>query len=791
MKTRKTRRVFLKIVLSVFAVGFIFLLNPLRSSENSFINFTLSDVKNEDIKDFVVESGAASLALSDYGATVRKSIPEIGKTVLSFKNAEDAERFAASAASNQIASQIEKDVEVRAFVSFDDTKYASQTNLSQMALPTGWEYLNDASAVKIAIVDTGVRGTHEELNGKTLAGYNVLTSSAILADANSDDNGHGTAMASIAAAKANNAAGIVGVAYSASIIPVKTLNSAGNGLASDVATGIIWAVNSGAKVINLSLGGADYSQTMHDAIQYAINLDRIVIAAAGNDGGTLAYPGRDALTVSVGSVNSSNVRSSFSNYGPEIDVMAPGESIWHADYSADDSYSQDNGTSVSAAEVSGIAALSSVWHSGGSSTDLANYINASAQKLSGMSGANHTDYYGYGLIDYNRLQTIAGDYHFSFVSQSGYPTMDSGQSNNFILNVKNTGKSTWRQQSVNLGTSRSLDRIPVFTREGDGPSGWLSGNRVKLQETTVAPGSNGTFSFWMKNTGVSAGYYQEYFRPIVENVTWMEDYGIYWGVSVPSAADRYHCQFVSQNAYPTLDSGQSYNFQITLKNTGTTTWQRGIVNLATNRSRDRIPIFTREGDGPSGWLTGNRIAFQEASVAPGANATFSFWMKNTGVGPGVYQEYFQPVADGISWMEDYGVYWNVSVPSIAERYQHQFVSQNAYPTLARGQAYNFQLTVKNTGTATWQRGAVNLATNRPQDRISIFTREGDGPSGWIKDNRIYFQESSVAPGANATFSFWMRNDGVSSGFYPEYFRLVADGITWMQDYGIYWGITSP
>jgi hypothetical protein len=247
--------------------------------------------------------------------------------------------------------------------------------------------------------------------------------------------------------------------------------------------------------------------------------------------------------------------------------------------------------------------------------------------------------------------------------------------------------------------------------------------------------------------------------------------------------------FVTQNAYPTLSRGQSYNFVLQVKNTGSSTWQKGMVNLGTSRGKDRVSGFTREGDGPSGWLKANRITMQQTSVAPGEVATFSFWMRNDYLNPGNYKEYFQVVADGIGWMEDYGIYWDVKVPTVADGYHYQFVTQNAYPTLSRGQSYNFVLQVKNTGSSTWQKGMVNLGTSRGKDRVSGFTREGDGPSGWLKANRITMQQDSVAPGAIATFSFWMRNDGLDAGSHKEYFQVVADGIGWMEDYGIYWDVT--
>ena len=255
---------------------------------------------------------------------------------------------------------------------------------------------------------------------------------------------------------------------------------------------------------------------------------------------------------------------------------------------------------------------------------------------------------------------------------------------------------------------------------------------------------------------------------------------------------EYGHSFITQNGYPTLASGQFHNFNLYVQNTGTATWTRGQVNLGTARERDRVSPFTREGNGPSGWVSPNRVQFQEASVAPGGTATFSFWLRNDGVAAGTYREYYQLVADnGGGWMEDYGIYWEVRVPTELEKYQYSHVGQSGYATLSSGQAANLWVKVQNTGSATWTRGQVNLGTSHDRDRVSPFTREGGNPSGWVSPNRVQFEESSVAPGQTATFSFWVRNDGVGAGTYREYFQPVADGVGWMADTGIYWEVTVP
>jgi hypothetical protein len=260
---------------------------------------------------------------------------------------------------------------------------------------------------------------------------------------------------------------------------------------------------------------------------------------------------------------------------------------------------------------------------------------------------------------------------------------------------------------------------------------------------------------------------------------------------------EYGYTVISQNSYPTLMPGNAYNFVLTVKNTGRTTWTRNIVKLGTNNPRDRVSGFYREsGDGspyPSGWLEKNRILMQESSVAPDQTATFSFWMQAPrGMSPGVYKEGFNVVADGITWLPDLGVYWNVTIPTIDQQYSYSYVTQSAYPSQNKGEASQMSLTIKNTGTATWTQNSFHLGTDRSMDRVPLFLREPQNDSqdsGWVSPNRIRMQESSVAPGQTATFVFWEKSTGdMSTGNYREYFRPVQEGVTWLSDGGIYWDV---
>jgi len=152
------------------------------------------------------------------------------------------------------------------------------------------------------------------------------------------------------------------------------------------------------------------------------------------------------------------------------------------------------------------------------------------------------------------------------------------------------------------------------------------------------------------------------------------------------AAASYSAQWVWQNAYPTLERNQCYRFVVQFRNSGTATWYPDIVHLGTDRPQDRIPGFIREDrctGQTSGWISGNRVALQESSVPPGGIGSFAFWYTVTPDHAfGVFREYFRPVADGITWMEDWGVYWDVAVVQGATVTQRDAVIREAFYALS-------------------------------------------------------------------------------------------------------------
>ncbi|MEZ5280665.1 MAG: S8 family serine peptidase [Acidimicrobiales bacterium] len=258
----------------------------------------------------------------------------------------------ASAGAKLIAA--EPLVEFSAFA--DDPQRSNQWSLDHSTFETA-SGMVDASTVTIAVLDTGIRGTHEELSGVLVSGADFVLGSG---DGLVADHFHGSHVAGIAGAVTGNGKGIEAAATGVRIMPVRVLDSSGSGSSTGVANGIIWAADHGADVINLSLGSTTNSTVVASAIDYAIAEGVVVVAASGNSGNAgnpTMYPAALDNVLSVGSVNSSLTRSGFSGYGSWLDVVAPGEGILSLHHGGDSSYAYANGTSMASPHASAAVAL--------------------------------------------------------------------------------------------------------------------------------------------------------------------------------------------------------------------------------------------------------------------------------------------------------------------------------------------------------------------------------------------------------------------------------------------------
>lgn len=235
----------------------------------------------------------------------------------------------------------------------NDPQLPQQYYLNNILAPQGWDYTTGSVAITIAVLDTGLDTNHVDLAPKVLPGYDFLENDTVP----QDPNGHGTLVAGIAAGISNNGIGIAGVSWGAQIMPLRVLDAAGNGSYDNVAQAILWATDHGARVINMSFGGTDFSEVVQTAVNYALERGVVLVAATGNAGATsVLYPAAIAGVIGVGATDSSNQLASFSNTGDGVDVVAPGISICST--SPGNQYScLRSGTSMAAPQVSGLAAL--------------------------------------------------------------------------------------------------------------------------------------------------------------------------------------------------------------------------------------------------------------------------------------------------------------------------------------------------------------------------------------------------------------------------------------------------
>jgi len=257
----------------------------------------------------------------------------------------------------------------------------------------------DGTGVKVAVIDTGIDYTHEDLDANYKGGYDFVFNDSDPFDGN---NSHGTHVAGIIAAE-RNGIGVVGVAPNASLYAVRVLDSAGFGTVSWVIAGIEWAVDNDMDVAIMSSGTKEDCQPLREACRNASDAGVLLVAAAGNtDGGNVTYPARYDSVIAVTATDLSDSQASFSPIGPEVELAAPGVNILSTVVGAS-SYGNLGGTSQAAPHVAGTAALiissnlQDVNDDGVvNNEDVRLQLQSTAQDL-GDPGKDDT--YGYGLVE--------------------------------------------------------------------------------------------------------------------------------------------------------------------------------------------------------------------------------------------------------------------------------------------------------------------------------------------------------------------------------------------------------
>ncbi|MEI7904014.1 MAG: S8 family serine peptidase [Candidatus Firestonebacteria bacterium] len=381
----------------------------------------------------------------------------------------------------------------------NDTNYGLQWCHPKMQSPQGWDLFTGGSNITVAIIDTGVNYNHEDLAGKVVQGYDFYNNDADPMD----DHSHGTHCAGIAAAVSNNGKGVAGVSWGAVVLAVKSFSATGTGSDEQVVNGIIYAADNGARVISMSFGDTADSQMVHDAIIYAANKGCLLVASRGNDGTNVVnYPAAYPEVMAVSATDSSDALASFSSYGNDVAVAAPGVSIYSTVLG--NAYANKGGTSMSCPQVAGLAAL--IWSKMPSLTreEIRTLIQEGADDI-GAPG--YDQYFGNGRI--NVYKTLLQ-----------FKSVDRTKDNTLTFPARSGASLSVSIPARTFTEDITLTAIPLATVPNSGQPDLLStqeGFELSSSNSVLTAGKNITITLKYTHAGINGfdesklviGYFDE------------------------------------------------------------------------------------------------------------------------------------------------------------------------------------------------------------------------------------------------------------------------------------------
>lgn len=330
-------------------------INAMQDTDNAIRNSSELEQDGFDVSDSLLQSDNMETMSDDFKHEVVDHMGMVYLVEYSESQYDDMNE-----AKEELENSLESmDMEVR-YVEENDTVHAlddnaaadmdpdQEWNYEMINAPDAWDTTPGADSTDIAVLDTGIDDSHQNLSDfvDTSAGKSFV------GDDTDDGEGHGTHVSGTVASYGD----VSGVMQEANLIPVKVLDDDGSGSVYDIQEGITYAAEEDADVINMSLGGGGENQGMEEAIETANDEGTIVVVASGNEGqGNVSYPAAYDDAVAVGSVDSDESRSDFSNYGEELDIMAPGADIYST--VPGDDYETMSGTSMASPHVAGVMGL--------------------------------------------------------------------------------------------------------------------------------------------------------------------------------------------------------------------------------------------------------------------------------------------------------------------------------------------------------------------------------------------------------------------------------------------------
>lgn len=387
----------------------------------------------------------------------------------------------------------------------------------------------------------------------------------------------------------------------------------------------------------------------------------------------------------------------------------------------------------------------------------------------GCSAYGNRNFYNYFTDWFG--STYGTPYNWQFVSQTSdrdLSNLPAGQKSTWTVTARNNGTATWTNSGANpvrLAANQPNERVSTFCT-----TGWSGcGRAATLNESSVAPGQNGTFTFTTQAPSTT-GVYNEHFTLIAEGISWMNDTGLNFYVNVVPA--NLAATVTSGSLPATMITSSNNSVTLRVRNDGNVTWYNNSnfpIDLGTYNPTDRVSPFAN-----GGWIGSTRPArLVESSVAPGQTGTFTFNLTAPAV-VNSYTEAYAIVAEGLSWSNQALINQAINVTG-----SYSGTALDA-PTLnmVSGQTTSVTLRYTNTGTGTWSNTGANpvrLGTANDLDRISRFCDSAT----WSGCNRpVTMNEASVAPGQTGSFTFNIKTSAAQNGNFREYFQPVAEGLQW-------------
>lgn len=407
----------------------------------------------------------------------------------------------------------------------NDTYYNATWYLQNINAPSAWSTTNDSSGVTLAVIDSGFALTHQDLTAQWKTNAGETGDGKETNGIDDDDNGyiddyrgwdfvnndnqpqagtlnsngvgvsHGTETAGLAGATSNNSRGIASVSRGAKLLPLQVIDDNGNGFSDDVAQAIIYAIDQGADVINMSLGTNGDDPQVRSAVDLAFENNVVVVAAAGNCGnstsgpcsgqtaGYVTFPANYNRVVAVGATDSNNTRANFSSYGERVDIVAPGagtliSTTWSAGNGTNLYASALYGTSYASPIVASSAALIRSLRPNTSIDDVRALLMGGVKKLSVMNGSVYTQTYGHGLLDVGKSIQIASELNSSgeqepTLEQTGGPAAEHIYSSSDILSARCLATTaTWCAVWLRNDQTNYERFLPYLKTDGSGITSW-------------------------------------------------------------------------------------------------------------------------------------------------------------------------------------------------------------------------------------------------------------------------------------------------------------------------------